>query len=220
MVRKDQIEQFVKNIPIDDFPGVGRAFSVKMQRYGIKTIGDAWQSDILFNSWGRQGQDLYAKLTGTDNEPVQPSRSRKGIGMSRSMDHPIKDRDELFRRIRIMVRHWCHTIMKLKVNPTTYYFSLGYDEWQSSKKQYTVYRLFNENFLQDFATEKFRELDLYHHLSVKYIGMSATKFIHHDLKSLNLLEFENDTKMRKLTDSLTKIRDKYGMDIIRSGGEF
>ncbi len=49
--------------------------------------------------------------------------------------------------------------------------------------------------------------------------MSATKFTRHDPKSFDLLEIQNDTKMRTLTDALTQVRDKYGMDIIRGGGE-
>lgn len=219
VVYKDQIESFVRNIPIDEFPGVGRAFSKKMERYGIKTIAQGWESPHLFASWGRSGVDLYRRLRGEDHERVHPSRSRKGIGMSRSMDHSVEDRDELFRRIQIMVRHWSHTIMRLGVNPTTYYFKLGYENWESSNKQYTIYRLFNERFLHRFAIEKFRELDLYPTLKVKYIGMSATKFIHHDPKTFDMFEYENDCKMRRLTDALTQIRDKYGMDIVRGGGE-
>lgn len=109
--------------------------------------------------------------------------------------------------------------MKLGVNPTTYSFSLGYENWGSSKKQYTTYRLFNEHFIQHFAHEKFKELDLYPHIPVRYIAMSATKFIHHDPKTFNILEYYNDTKMRNLTDALTKMREKYGMDIVRGGGE-
>lgn len=218
-VYKEQIESFVRSVPIGEFPGVGRAFSKKMERYGIKTIAQAWESPHLFASWGTQGEELYRRLRGEDNDSVSPSRSRKGVGMSRSMDHPISDRLELFRRIQIMVRHWSHTIMRLGVNPTTYYFKLGYENWGSSKKQYTLYRLFNEPFLQDFALEKFRELDCYPTLKIKYIGMSATKFIHHDPKTLDLFEYENDCKMRRLTEALTTIRDKYGMDIIRGGGE-
>jgi DNA polymerase-4 len=135
------------------------------------------------------------------------------------MDYPIKERAELYRRIAVMVRHWSHTIMKLGVNPTTYYFSLGYEGWESSKKQYTLYRLFNESFIQHFAQEKFKELDIYAHHPVRYIAMSASKFLHHDPKTLDMFEYENDTKMRKLTDALTKVRDKYGMDIVRGGGE-
>lgn len=219
VVHADETKSFVKDIPIGEFPGVGKAYSQKMERYGIKNIGDAWRSDTLIQSWGRGGSDLYKRLTGTDQEKVHPTRSRKGIGISRSMDHPIKERDELYRRIHILVRHWSHTIMKLGVNPTTYAFSLGYENVESSKKQYTEYRLFNESFLQSFTTEKFKELDVYPHLPIRYIGMHATKFTSHDPKSFNLLEIQNDTKMHKLTDALTQVRDKYGLDIIRGGGE-
>jgi DNA polymerase-4 len=219
VVRRSEIESFVKDIPIGDFPSVGKAFSLKMERYGIKTIGDGWKSDTLIQSWGNHGRDLYARLRGEDNERIQPSRSRKGIGISRSMDHPIQERSELYRRIHILIRHWSHTIMKLGVNPTTYAFSLGFDNGLSSKKQYTLYRLFNEMFLQSFSIEKFKELDIYPHSAVRYIGMSATKFTSHDPKSFDLLEIANDTKMRTLTDALTQVRDKYGMDIVRGGGE-
>lgn len=219
VVFQDQIKTFTENIPIDEFPGVGRAFSKKMRQYGIETIGQAWELPHLFASWGRQGRDLYAKLTGDDHEGVQASRSRKGIGISRSMDYPIKERDELFRRVHIMVRHWSHTIMRLGVNPTTFHFSLGYENWGSSQKQYTLYRLFNEKFIQDLAIQKFKELDIHPELSVKYIGMSASKFNHNDPKTLDLLEYENDSKMRKLTDALTKSREKYGLDILRWGVE-
>lgn len=135
------------------------------------------------------------------------------------MDHPIQDREELYRRIHILVRHWSHTIMRLGVNPTTYSFSLGYENLGGSKKQYTLYRLFNEMFLQSFTLEKFKELDIYPHIRVRYIGMSATKFTSHDPKSFDLLEIQNDTKMNSLTHALTQVRDKYGMDIVRGGGE-
>lgn len=219
VVPKEDIAAFVKDIPIGEFPGVGKAFSLKMARYGIKTIGDAWQSDSLIQSWGRAGKELYQRFTGCDNEGVQAKRSRKGIGLSRSMDHPIQDREELYRRIHILVRHWSHTIMRLGVNPTTYSFALGYENLGSSKKQYTLYRLFNEMFLQRFTIEKFKELDIYPHIRVRYIGMSATKFTRHDPKSFDLLEIQNDTKMNSLTHALTQVRDKYGMDIVRSGGE-
>lgn len=219
VVYQKDIGEFVRSIPIDDFPGVGRAFGKKMERYGIKTIGDARKSQTLICSWGRQGRDLYARLSATDNEPVSASRSRKGIGISRSMDHPVQDRHELYRRIHILVRHWSHTIMKLGVNPTTFAFKLKYHNWVSSKKQYTVYRLFNEKFIQSYALEKFHELDIFPEMAVSYIAMSATKFIHHDPKSFDILEYQEDLKMRKLTDALTKIREKYGMDILRDGSE-
>lgn len=219
VVHDDAIADFTREIPIDDFPGVGRAFGKRMKRYGIRTIGEAVESPHLFESWGRQGRDLYARLTGRDGEGVSPRRSRKGIGMSRSMDRPIRERGEFYRRVRVMVRHWAHTIARTGVNPTTFYFGIGYEGKLRSKKQYTVYRLFNEWFITTFALEKFRELDICPHAAVVYIAMSATKFLHHDPKAVDLFAFENDRKMQRLDGAVTKMRERYGMDILRRAAE-
>lgn len=91
--------------------------------------------------------------------------------------------------------------------------------WECSKKQYTLYRLFNESFIQYFTQEKFKELDLYLHHPVRYIAMSTAKFLHHNPKTLDIFEYENDVKMRKLIYALTKVRYKYGKDIVIGGGE-
>ncbi|MEA1920506.1 MAG: DNA polymerase IV [Campylobacterota bacterium] len=219
IVYDDEMYDFVKDIPIKEFPGVGRAFGKRMDAYKIKTIGEALHARSLIESWGRQGRDLYARLSGSDGEGVHPKQSRKGIGMSRSMDHPILSRREFYRRVSVMVRHWSHTIMRLGVNPTTYFFGIGYEHHYRSKKQYTTYRIFNEAFIQQYAKEKFQELDIYPNLPVRYISMSATKFLHHDPKTVNIFEYENDVKMQKLTAALSKSREKYGMDINRSGRE-
>jgi len=219
VVHDDEIYDFVKDIDIHEFPGVGRAFSKRMKRYAIKTIADALNAKSLFEGWGRQGRDLYARLSGTDHEGVSAKQSRKGVGMSRSMDRPIKDRSEFYRRVSVMVRHWAHTIERLKVNPTTFFFGIGYEHHHRSKKQYTTYRIFNEQFIQQFAREKFQELDIYPTLPILYISMSATKFLHHDPKAVDIFEFENDKKMHRLDSAVSKAREKYGMDILRSGGE-
>ncbi len=76
-----------------------------MDKYKIKTIGVAIRAKELLNSWDRGGKDLYKRLSGTDNESVNTKQTRKGVGMSRSMDYPIKDRVEFYRRVTIMVRH-------------------------------------------------------------------------------------------------------------------
>ena len=187
--------------------------------YQIKTIGDAKASVQLLNGWGRHGQDLHKKLMGTDREPITPSRSRKSIGISRSMDKPILSREELYRRITILIRHLSHTIMKLKVHPTTFYFGLGYELKVKSKKQVTHYRVFNEKFFHELALETFKELDIYKMQHVVYIAMSGSKFLHIDPKPVDIIMFEDDMMMHKLGKQLTKIRDKYGIDMIRRGSE-
>lgn len=219
VVPRDMIHDFVRDIDINAFPGVGKAFGKRMRRYGIKTIDDALKARPLFEGWGRQGQELYSRLNGDDGERVSPRQSRKGIGMSRSMDHPIRDRDEFYRRVWVMVRHWSHTINRLDVDPTTFSFGIGYAHHLRSKKQYTTYRLFNEQFIQHFAREKFEELDIHPDLAIHHISMSATKFLQHDPKSVDIFRFEEDQRQQKLDFAVHKMREKYGMDILRGGRE-
>lgn len=219
VVHDDERMDFVRDVPIGDFPGVGRAFGKKMKRYGIATVGEAIASPHLFAAWGRHGKDLYARLCGNDGEGVSPRQSRKGIGMSRSMDHPIKERGEFYRRVRVMVRHWTHTIASAGMNPTTFYFSIGYEGRLRSKKQYTIYRVFNERFITTFALEKFRELDIFPNAAVVYIAMNATKFLHHDPKAVDMFALEEDKKMQRLDGAVMKMRERYGMDILRRGAE-
>jgi len=135
------------------------------------------------------------------------------------MDYPIRDRQEFYRRVHVMVRHWSHTIKRLGVDPTTFFFGIGYDHHLRSTKQYTTYRLFNEQFIQGFAKEKFKELDIHPDLPVHHISMSATKFLQHDPKTVNIFEFEEDRKQRRLDTAIHRMREKYGMDILRGGRE-
>ncbi len=60
---------------------------------------------------------------------------------------------------------------------------------------------------------------IYPNLPIRYISMSATKFLHHDSKAVDMFEVENDRKVQKLDMAISKMRDKYGMDILRGGEE-
>ena len=54
----------------------------------------------------------------------------------------------------------------------------------------------------------------------KYIAISASNFTNnHNQKTYSLLDYENDLKFASLNEKLLKIRDKYGVDIIKYGNE-
>lgn len=216
---QQEVNSTIDHLPIEDFPGVGRAFKSKMKAYAIHTIGEAKAAKSLINSWGRHGSDLYKKLTGTDAESITASRSRKSIGISRSMNRPILNRNEFRRRITVLVRHLSHAIMKLKVNPSTFYFAIGYEMHLHTKTQVTHYRIFNEKFFTELALKTFNDIDDYKNQHIVYIAITGSKFFHINPKPLNLLYYNDDTKMHNLTNQLTKIREKYGLDSIRLGSE-
>jgi DNA polymerase-4 len=218
VVWPNDVGRFVSDIPIDEFPGVGRALGARLKKYGISTLGEVLGAKHLLYGWGTIGKELYHKIEGTDNEPVNPYRERRSIGISRNFQ-PIQNRSEIWRRAMILARHLAHTIAKLGVNPTTYFFKLRYDYGESFKMSTTHDRLFNERFYVDLTLEMLKRLDVYTQTKVVYIALSASNFTNARLKSFDLLNIEKDRKMASLLRSETKLRDKYGIDIVRMAGE-
>ena len=80
-------------------------------------------------------------------------------------------------------------------------------------------RLFNERFMLDLARETIKRLDTYQNAKIVYLAISASNFTNAKLKTFDLLESEQDKKMASLLKSEMKLREKYGIDVVRFGRE-
>ena len=65
-----------------------------------------------------------------------------------------------------------------------------------------------------------KKLDNHYGHKIQYIAISASNFSStHNQKTYSLLDYESDLKFASLNEKLLKIRDKYGVDIIKYGNE-
>ena len=216
---QEKVFDYIKNIPIEDFAGIGRKIQKKLIENRVKTLGELYNRPHLLYSYGKMGTDLYNKICGTDNEKVVPYSDRRGIGISRNFK-AISCRDEVYRRVSILARYLSHTIVKLKLNPTTFYFKIRYEYGVKNSQSISENRLFNERFLIDLAKDMIRKLDKHPGYKIHYIAISASNFSDiHNQKTFSLLDYDKDIKLASLNNQLAKIRDKYGVDIIRYASE-
>ena len=216
---QEQVYAFTKDIDVNKFPGVGGAISQKLNRYNIKTLEQLRNKPDLLYSYGKTGVQLYNRICGTDNERVIPYSDRRGIGISRNFK-AISNRDEIYRRVIILARYLSFTISKLQLNPTTFYFKIRYEYGQKNSQSVSHNRLFNEKFLIDLAKEMINKLDNHISHKIHYIAISASNFSNaHNQKTFSILDYENDKKFKALNEKLQKVRDKYGVDVIKYGRE-
>lgn len=219
IVPKKQIISFVSPMPIADFPGIGKSLQLRCENYKIRTLGDLIDFRRMVENWGTIGKDLIARVTGEDNEPVIAYRDRKSIGISRNFELIYK-RDEVFRRAIILSRHLAHTIAKLDLHPTTYHFKIRYEGGVKSQVSKTIDRIFSESFYRELTLQSFKELDFHPHYGIHHLALHVSNFVtRSQTKTFSLLHQEEDKKAQQLNEKLTKLRDKYGIDIVRTGAE-
>lgn len=217
MVRKEEIADFTKDIPVKAFPGIGRGYARRLEHYFIETLGDVRANKALLYRWKKPGRQLYHRVVGDDHERVASRSERKSIGISRTFD-PIEDRSEVLRRILILARHIVFLVTRHRLNPATYYLRLRYDTGCKEKRHVTVSRLFSESLCKAQFKDLFASMARCIGCVTK-ISLSVSNFAYQRHKPFSLLEFDQDRASRRLTDSLQKLREKYSLDIVKSGSE-
>ena len=211
------IDTYIHNTPIADFPGIGKAFQKRLEGYGIQTLGDIKHMKRLFYSWKKPGIQLYHRATGTDSESISEKSDRKSVGISRTFD-PIRDIEEVRRRVLIMARNITYIVMQLELNPTTYYLKINYEYGIKAKKSWRVDRIFSEQLFKSELIAVYNEIHNSNLGAIK-ISVNVTNFTSQHPKTLSLLDLESDLKQNRISHFLYELREKYGIDIIKSAME-
>ncbi len=211
------IGAFTKEIPIKEFPGIGKGFQKRLEANQIFKLGEIAARKSLFYSWKKPGIQLYHRVTGTDNEPINRRVNRKSIGISRTFDK-ISDANEVRRRMIIMARHIVYMALAIDVNPTRYYLKINYEYGLKEKQTRTVNRLFSESLFKRELLEMYNAI--YHQNSgaIK-LTVNVSDFTSNHFKTLSFLELEADQKAVELSRSLQSVRKRFGLDIIKTANE-
>ena len=217
-VSADNIGNFIKDIPIKEFPGIGKGFQERLKGYGIRTLGDIKKNQKLFYFWKKPGIDLYNRVCGIRDNKLTIEREKKSIGIGRTFD-AIFDRNELKRRVMILCRYLCFLVKKENVNPLTYAIKIRYEYRIKSKDYINVNRIFNEMDFKNEMVKLFEKTDNHKTHGVIQLNITVLNFAKINEYTYNLFEYENDVKKRALTNQMQKLRVKYGVDIVKSGFE-
>jgi len=211
-------DDFIKDMPIQKFPGLAKGYAKRLNSRGIEKLGEIKAAKNLFYSWKKPGIQLYKRILGIDNEQILPTYPRKSIGISRTFD-PICDRAEIKRRITILARNLSYSVTKLHLSPTSYNLKIKYQDFLKQKYRITIDRLFNESFLKSLISEIFDKIDIYKSHKIIYVGIMVFNFMEYKQKPYDLLNFEKDLKFKRLGKSIQTLRDKYGIDVIKTACE-
>ena len=218
LVHPNEVENYIKDKPLKAFPGIGKSFAQKISGHGIFTLGDIKNKKDLFYSHGKIGQQIYNRVNGFDVEKITTKEDKKSIGLGRSFD-PEMNRDEIKRRLLILCRHLSFIAHKGNHKPTSFALKIKYQYGLISNDTIHTNREFSEqNFKKEIAS-LFSKIDKHSTHAISQLNLTLGNFQENTMKTFDLFNQEEDSKMSKLSNSMQKLRDKFGVDIIKNGME-
>jgi DNA polymerase-4 len=219
LIKPSQIDKYIDDKPINKFCGIGKKYQEKLINSGIRTLGQVKAKKELFYSWGKFGSQLYHRITGTDTENISIAKdAHKSIGLGRTFN-PEFNRDEIKRRIAILCRHLSFLSYNRKHNPMTFSLKIKYQYGDKSKNYINSNRTFTEQYLKQNMINMFDKIDNHPSHGIIQINITLSNFQKNKAVTMSLFSLEEDVKQLRLTISMQKLRDKFGIDIIKSGRE-
>lgn len=93
VILPEEAEDFLANLEIGAFHGVGEATESKMHALGIFMGSDLkeWSELELIEKFGKVGRHYYRIVRGIDHRRVKPHRIRKSIGKERTFSEDVDD---------------------------------------------------------------------------------------------------------------------------------
>jgi DNA polymerase-4 len=209
-------QEFIKDIPISKFPGIGKSFNQKLSKYGIKTLGDICNSKELLYRWKLPGIELYNRICQEGYGEIKQKEPKKSIGLGRTFD-TIYDYSEIRRRVVIMARHIAYMVHKAKVNPQRFELKINYADGSKAKDGIKSTHQFSEHYFKE-ALVKILEKIWQENRGVIKLRVTASNFSTTN-KTNSLLDYQEDKKQQSLDSAISKLREQFGLDILKNGSE-
>ena len=103
VIQPKDIAVFLPPLPVGRIPGVGKVTEARLERLGVRTVGDLQRVELaqLETSFGRYGLRLYELARGIDENPVVPDRPTKSVSAEDTfpIDVPLAETEDLIRKL-------------------------------------------------------------------------------------------------------------------------
>lgn len=101
IIQPDDVDTFLPPLPVGRLPGVGKVTEARLEKFGIRTVGDLRGLELpaLEGPFGRHGLRLYELARGIDESPVIPDRLTQSVSAEDTFQHdvPLSETEPLIR---------------------------------------------------------------------------------------------------------------------------
>ncbi len=209
-------------LPVKDMYGVGGKTAERLNRMGIRTIGELASCDRnrIVKTLGKGGIDIWFHANGIDDSPVMAhmAEDMKSVGRSTTLPEDITDIEKAKLILMELADDIGMTARRHGKKGRTVHMTLKYSDFKVITRQTTIpATCTTKNIYQAGCSLLEQNWDSFH--SVRLIGISLSGF-HEDGASDQLSLFDQmednvkNDKNEQIDKAMDKIRHKHGSEII------
>lgn len=155
-VNPEEVSEFLENLEIRKFYGVGKVTAEKMYRLGIFTGRDLKEKseEFLNQHFGKSGEFYYQVVRGIHLSEVKPSRIRKSLGAERTFEENISSEVFMLERLENISEEIQRRLSKSRVAGKTITLKIKYSDFSLQTRSKTLpYFISSKELILEVAKE-------------------------------------------------------------------
>lgn len=218
---KSEIPSKMWILPVSDLIMVGRKSLPKLQKLGIRTIGDLAHKDekIIINMFGKYGKQIWEYANGIDNSEISSVEEKpKGIGNSTTLPQDTHDREKIYEVLLELTDEVTYRLRKENMQANVVNIEIKTNDFKVYSHQA---RLDVPTSSTKIIYEQAKMLmnELYKGQEIRLIGIRVDKLIDEESVQMSLFANSENKKQEKLDQTIDKLKEKYGYDFIKRASE-
>ena len=218
---QEEIETKMWILPVSELFMVGRRSLPKLQKMGIKTIGDLAKSDekLLIKNFGKYGKMIWEYSNGIDNEEVNYIKEKpKNIGNSITLPYDYNNIEKIEEVLLALVEQVSYRLRNQEMFANVVNIQIKTNE----------FKVFSHQRKLDFATDSTKIIgkeakklliEIYNNTPIRLIGISVSGLVEKEERQISLFENVENEKQKKIDSVLDNIKEKYGYEAITRAGK-
>lgn len=174
-VPPEEVLEFLEELDIRKFYGVGKVTAEKMYRLGIFTGKDLKlkTEEYLTEHFGKSGAHFYNVVRGIHHSEVKPHRIRKSLGAERTFNENISSEIFMLERLENIAEEIERRLTKSKVAGKTVTLKIKYSDFTQQTRSKTInYFIANKELILEIARELLYQEKMKN--SVRLLGISLS----------------------------------------------
>lgn len=184
VVTPSQAQEFIDNLEIRRFYGIGKVTAEKLNKIGIWFGRDLKKMDRLelVRLFGKSGNYYYKICRGEDDREVQPSRERKSVGAEETFHTDIFQMNDLENEMLKIADTLWPRIERSNVKAKTLTLKFKYADFEQHTRSNTINGFFSTKNLLIEESKKLLKKSGGFSKGIRLLGLTVSNFMQDEIQ--------------------------------------